>query len=150
MCAWRCFPDKSGNADSWGSKLTVAAHLLLLFAMVGAHVAIMCCVLHTLWHLVDFVLFFTMNLAHWQFCIVIYNQYEASVGFSCFLQEFVVLSHSAAARITGTGDLKSQRFEIAVSQTFQYVMVQPCSNPSTLVNPQYACCSSSHQPILIR
>ena len=76
--------------------------------MVGARVAIMCCILHTLWHIVDFVLLFTMNVAHGQFSIGFHNQLEASVRFSCFLQEFVALSHSAGARIAGTHDLKSQ------------------------------------------
>ena len=48
------------------------------------------------------------QLGHGQFSIGFYNQLEASFRFSCFLQEFVVLSHSAGARIAGTRDLKSQ------------------------------------------
>ena len=108
MVAWPGILDRSGDADSWGSRLAVAAHFLLLFAMFGTCVPIMCCVLHALWHLVDLVLFFTMNMAHGQFFIVIYNESEASVRFSCFLQSFDVLSHSGGALIAGTRDLKSQ------------------------------------------
>ena len=48
MVAWPGILDRSGDADSWGSRLAVAAYFLLLFAMVGACVLIMCCVLHAL------------------------------------------------------------------------------------------------------
>ena len=67
--------------------------------MVVAHVAIMRGILQAIWHVVDFVLFFTVNMAHGQFYIVFYNQSEASVGFSCFLQQFVVPSHSVGSHI---------------------------------------------------
>jgi len=124
MSAWRTILDGLGDSDSWGSRLAVTAHFLLLFAMVGARVAIMCCILQALWHVVDFVLFFTVNMAHGQFSIVFYNQSEASVGFSCFLQLFVVPSHSVGSQIAGTRDLKSRWLRHSNLQWF---------------NPQYAC-----------
>ena len=48
MVAWLGILDRSEDADSWGSRLAVTTHFLLLFAMVGACVPIMCCVLHAL------------------------------------------------------------------------------------------------------
>ena len=48
MLAWGGILDGLGDSDFWGSWLATAVHFLLLFAMVGPRVAIMCCILHTL------------------------------------------------------------------------------------------------------
>ena len=59
MVAWPGILDRSGDADSWGSRLAVAAYFLLLFAMVG-HVC--------------------------QLCVVFYMHFDTWLILCCFLQ----------------------------------------------------------------
>ena len=54
---WCGILDGPGDSDYWGSRLAIAVHFVLLFAMVGPRVAIMCCILNALLHFVDFTLF---------------------------------------------------------------------------------------------
>jgi len=69
-------------------------------------------------------------MAHGQFFIVIYNESEASVRFSCF---FTIVWR--AIPFCGGPHRRHSLFEIAMTQTFQSVIVQSCSPPSRLVNP---------------
>jgi hypothetical protein len=77
MVAWCCTLDKSEDSDLRDSWLPKAVHLLLLFAMVKQLSAIMCCILHVLWHSVVSDLCFLQWTWHMgNLFVAIYSQSE--------------------------------------------------------------------------